>query len=72
SSACAPADQLTTSEGCTVQLADGSAQDVERFGDHFKGSFGASWKELWEGQIVEGEIALGSPVMLSSQLLCGL
>jgi len=33
--------------------------------DHVKGAFGASWKEeLCEGQVVEGEIGVGSPALL--------
>ena len=48
-----------------VPLAEGRAQDVENFGDHVKGAFGASWKEeLCEGQVVEGEIGVGSPALL--------
>jgi hypothetical protein len=48
-----------------VPLAEGRAQDVESFGDHVKGAFGRSWKEeLCEGQVVEGEIGVGSPALL--------
>ncbi|CAN6248168.1 unnamed protein product [Urochloa humidicola] len=60
-----PLELDSYSEGCMVQLAEGSAQDVESFGDHVKGQFGASWKEeLCEGQVVEGEIGVGSPALL--------
>ncbi|CAN6270573.1 unnamed protein product [Urochloa humidicola] len=60
-----PLELDSYSEGCMVQLAEGSAQDVESFGDHVKGAFGASWKEeLCEGQVVEGEIGVGSPALL--------
>jgi len=48
-----------------VPLAEGRDQDVESFGDHVKGAFGASRKEeLCEGQVVEGEIGVGSPALL--------
>jgi hypothetical protein len=48
-----------------VQLDDGSAQDVDSFGEHVKGAFGASWKEeLCDGHVVEGEIGVGSPALL--------
>ncbi|OEL16756.1 hypothetical protein BAE44_0022219 [Dichanthelium oligosanthes] len=60
-----PLELDSYSEGCMVQLAEGSAQDMESFGDHVKVAFGASWKEeLCEGQIVEGEIGMGSPALL--------
>lgn len=53
------------SEGCMVQLAEGASQDVESFGDHVKGAFGATWKgELCEGKLVEGSIDAGSPALL--------
>ncbi|KAM0882588.1 hypothetical protein ACQ4PT_032199 [Festuca glaucescens] len=53
------------SEGCMVQLAEGVSQDVESFGDHVKGAFGATWKEeLCEGQLVEGSVDAGSPALL--------
>ena len=48
-----------------VQLAEGASQDVESFGDHVKGAFGATWKgELCEGKLVEGSIDAGSPALL--------
>lgn len=48
-----------------VQLAEGHAQDVESFCHHVKNSFGECWKtELCEGQVVEGEIGVGSPALL--------
>ncbi|RLM73310.1 protein CMSS1 [Panicum miliaceum] len=60
-----PLELDSYSEGCMVPLAEGRAQDVESFGDHVKGAFGGSWKEeLCEGQVVEGEIGVGSPALL--------
>ncbi|RCV33118.1 hypothetical protein SETIT_7G057000v2 [Setaria italica] len=60
-----PLELDSYSEGCMVQLDEGSAQDVDSFGEHVKGAFGASWKEeLCEGQVVEGEIGVGSPALL--------
>ncbi|CAL5034862.1 unnamed protein product [Urochloa decumbens] len=60
-----PLELDSYSEGCMVHLAEGSAQDVESFSDHVKEAFGPSWKEeLCEGQVVEGEIGVGSPALL--------
>ncbi|PAN37519.1 hypothetical protein PAHAL_7G109400 [Panicum hallii] len=60
-----PLELDSYSERCMVPLAEGRAQDVESFGDHVKGAFGRSWKEeLCEGQVVEGEIGVGSPALL--------
>jgi protein CMS1 len=54
-----------SAEGCMLRLAEGASQDAESFGDHVKGAFGASWKkELCEGNVVEGEIGVGSPALL--------
>jgi len=56
-----PLELDSYSEGCVVPLAEGRDQDV----DHVKGAFGASRKEeLCEGQVVEGEIGVGSPALL--------
>lgn len=53
------------SEGCMVRLAEGACQDVESFGDHVKGAFGAAWKkELCEGKLIEGAVDAGSPALL--------
>ncbi|CAM0905047.1 unnamed protein product [Alopecurus aequalis] len=53
------------SEQCMVQLAEGASQDVESFGDHVKGAFGATWKEeLCEGKLVDGSVDAGSPALL--------
>ncbi|WVZ84982.1 hypothetical protein U9M48_031947 [Paspalum notatum var. saurae] len=60
-----PLELDSYSDGCMVQLAEGASQDVESFGDHVKGVFGASWKEeLCEGEVVEGQIGVGSPALL--------
>ncbi|GJN11928.1 hypothetical protein PR202_ga30166 [Eleusine coracana subsp. coracana] len=60
-----PLELDSYSEGCLVRLAEEANQDVESFGDHVKGAFGASWKEeLCDGNIVEGKIGVGSPALL--------
>ncbi|KAJ1270442.1 hypothetical protein BS78_06G052600 [Paspalum vaginatum] len=60
-----PLELDSYSEGRMVQLAEGASQDVESFGDHVKGVFGASWKEeLCEGKFVEDQIGVGSPALL--------
>jgi protein CMS1 len=48
-----------------VRLAEGASQDVESFGNHVKAAFRGSWKEeLCHGNVVEGEIGVGSPALL--------
>lgn len=50
---------------CMVKLVRSLEQDTKNFYQHVKGQFGSSWKEtLCKGNIVEGEVAPGSPAML--------
>nr|CAB3484205.1 unnamed protein product [Digitaria exilis] len=59
-----PLELDSYSEGCMVQLGE-HAQDVDSFAHHVKDAFGVCWKkELCEGQVVEGEIGVGSPSLL--------
>nr|CAB3486730.1 unnamed protein product [Digitaria exilis] len=61
-----PLELDSYSEGCMVQLGE-HAQDVDSFAHHVKDAFGVCWKEeLCEGQVVEGEIGVGSPSLLNA------
>lgn len=48
-----------------VELSHGLNQDAGNLSKHLKATFENSWKEvLYEGQMLEGEISVGSPAVL--------
>lgn len=60
-----PLELESIKDSCILKLSEEPSQDAINLGKHMKTAFGSSWKEvLCEGELVEGKIDAGNPVVV--------